>query len=325
MEATLDTFQLLGKLFYYFLESLVYCIIPKRKKSVAGEIVLITGAGSGLGRELAIKFSHLGAILVLWDINKEGILETSRLVKKNGGEKVYTYTCDCGNRQEVYNVAKQVKKEVGDVTILINNAGCVTGKSFLETPDNMVEKSFHVNALSHFWTYKAFLPAMIAADHGHLVCISSAAGQIGTNGLVDYSASKFAACGTAEALFFELNLQRKTKIKITIVCPYFINTGMFDGCATKYPLLLPLLEPEFATQTIVNAILRNQLYVLMPKILWFAMIIKQVFSVKMILAVSKYLGMDTFLLNFKGRQPAKEIQTGIEETPSIQAAKKVMQ
>ncbi|KAM6216120.1 epidermal retinol dehydrogenase 2 [Rhynchocyon petersi] len=233
MDTVQDTCKLFGKCFYYFLEHLVCKIIPKRKKSVAGEIVLITGAGSGLGRELAIKFAGLGAILVLWDINSEGNKETSRLIKEKGGVKVFTYTCDCGNRQEVYNVAKQVKEEVGDVTILINNAGYVTGKPFLDIPDNMVEKSFLVNTLSHFWTYKAFLPAMIAADHGHLVCISSAAGHIGAIRLTDYCASKFAACGIAESLFFELKLQNKSKVKVTIVCPYFMKTGMFEGCSTR--------------------------------------------------------------------------------------------
>ncbi|KAM9198164.1 LOW QUALITY PROTEIN: short-chain dehydrogenase/reductase family 16C member 6-like [Dugong dugon] len=273
MDTVLDTSKFVGKFLYYFLD--LYKIIPKKKKSVAGEIVLVTGAGSGLGRQLAIKFARLGAILVLWDINKEGNMETSRLVKENDCVKVFAYTCDCSNRQEVYSVAKQVKKEVGDVTILINNAGIVTGKLFLDIPDDMVEKSFLVNALSHFWTYKAFFPDMIAANHGHLVCISSAAGLFGVNGLADYCASKFAAIGTAESIFLELNFQRKSKVKTTIICPYFIKTGMFEGCTTKYPFLLPLLDLEFVVQSIVNAILEEQFYLVTPKFLYVALILKQ--------------------------------------------------
>ncbi|XP_004697833.1 epidermal retinol dehydrogenase 2 [Echinops telfairi] len=271
METFLETLQILGKVLYYLSESLVYMIIPKRKKSVAGEIVLITGAGSGLGRQLAIKFARLGAILVLWDINKEGNMETSRQVQENGGVKVFTYTCDCSNRQEVYSVANQVKQEVGDVTILINNAGMVTGKMFLDIPDHMIEKSFLINTLSHFWTYKAFLPAMIEANHGHLVCISSAAGLIGCARLADYSASKFAACGVLESLFIELNMNKQNKIKTTIICPYFIKTGMFDGCTTKYPFLLPLMDTEYVTQTTVNAILEEDFYTLIPKFLYVAL------------------------------------------------------
>ncbi|XP_006877356.1 PREDICTED: short-chain dehydrogenase/reductase family 16C member 6-like [Chrysochloris asiatica] len=325
MDGIVDTASVLGKFLYYFLESLAYKIFPKRKKSVAGEIVLITGAGSGLGRQLAIKFGRLGAILVLWDINKEGNMETSKLVKENGAVKVFTYTCDCSNKQEVYSVAEQVKKEVGDVAILINNAGIVTGKLFLDVPDNMVEKSFLVNVLSHFWIYKAFLPAMIKANHGHLVCVSSAAGLFGCNKLTDYCASKFAAYGLTESLFFELSLQRKNKIKSTIICPYFMNTGMFEGCSTKYPLLLPLLDQEFVAQSTVNAILEEQHLVLIPSILYAALFIKHFAATKIVLAFSEYLGVDTCLAELKERKTAEEIETETEGTPKAQTSSVVMQ
>lgn len=108
MNAVADTAVFFGKFLYYFLESVVFKIIPKRKKNVAGEIVLITGAGSGLGRLLAMHFASHGAILVLWDINQEGNMETCRLVKEKGDVKVFAYKCDCSNRKEVYRVANQV-------------------------------------------------------------------------------------------------------------------------------------------------------------------------------------------------------------------------
>lgn len=108
MEAIWDTSLTLGKLLYYFLDSSVYKIIPKRKKNVAGEIVLITGAGSGIGRQTAIIFASLGATVVLWGINEEDNMETCRLAKEKGGVKVFAYKCDCSNRQEIYRVADQV-------------------------------------------------------------------------------------------------------------------------------------------------------------------------------------------------------------------------
>ncbi|XP_037023564.2 short-chain dehydrogenase/reductase family 16C member 6-like [Artibeus jamaicensis] len=299
MDLILDTSIFVAKCSYYILESLAYKIIPKRKKNVAGEVVLITGAGSGLGQLMAIKFAILGATVVLWDINEEGNMKTCRLAKEKGGEKVFAYKCDCSNREEVYRVANQVKEEVGDVTILINNAGIVTRKLFLNTPDDMIERSFRVNVLSHFWTCKAFLPAMIKANHGHLVCMSSVAGLIGTNVLSDYSASKFAALGLAESLLFELKLVQKTNIKTTIVCPYFIKTGMFDGATSKFPLLLPLLEQEYVARKIVNAILEEQIYLIMPKFMYFGMIIKQVIPSKMIIALLEYLGIATCMNSFR--------------------------
>ncbi|EDM11622.1 similar to short chain dehydrogenase reductase 9 (predicted) [Rattus norvegicus] len=312
MHAVADTVIFFGKFLYYFLESLVFKVIPKRRKDVSGEIVLITGAGSGLGRLLAMHFANHGATLVLWDINQEGNMETYKLVKQKGDVKVFAYKCDCSNRTEVYRVADQVREEVGDVTILINNAGIVTGKSFLDTPDHLVEKSFLVNAISHFWICKTFLPAMINANHGHLVCISSIAGVVGINGLSDYSSSKFAAFGLAESLFLELTMVRKTNIKSTIVCPYFIKTGMFEGCKTKYPLLLPLLEQEFVAQKIFHAILEDQVYLLIPKFAYFTLFLKQLISPKMMIALGEYLGVDTCMTSFTGRAEAELLQTETE-------------
>lgn len=309
MEVIWDTGLTLGKLLYYFLNATVSKIIPKRKKNVAGEIVLITGAGSGLGRLMAIKFARLGAILVLWDINEEGNMETCRLAKEKGDVKVFAYKCDCSKRQEIYRVADQVKKEVGDVTLLINNAGIVTGKLFLDIPDEMVEKSFHVNIMSHFWIYKAFLPAMIKADHGHLVCISSAAGLFGINGLTEYSSTKFAAFGLAEALLCELKMILKSKINVTIVCPFFINTGMFAGAITKYPLLFPILEQEYVAQKILDAILDEQHYLIIPKIIWLLLIIKQLLPVSMLLTIGEYFGVDTCLNFFIEGKKANEAVT----------------
>ncbi|EHB03691.1 Short chain dehydrogenase/reductase family 16C member 6 [Heterocephalus glaber] len=273
----------LGKFLYYALESLVVNIIPKSKKDVAGEIVLITGAGSGLGRLLAMHFARLGAIVVLWDINQEANMETYRLAKEKG-VKVFAYQCDCSSRKEIYRVADQVKEEVGDVTILINNAGIVTGKPFLDTPDHMVERSFYVNAISHFW-------------------------MVGINGLSDYCASKFAAFGFAESLFFELSHIKENKIKTTIICPFFFNTGMFEGCITKYPFLLPIMEPEYVAQKVVNAILEEQVYLLLPRFAYVALFLKQIISPKMMLALGEYLGADRAMVSFKGRVKEDEPQT----------------
>ncbi|XP_061455254.1 epidermal retinol dehydrogenase 2-like isoform X2 [Rhineura floridana] len=258
MNFFLETLRFIGLLIYLMLESLFLLFIPVRKKNVAGEIVLITGAGSGIGRLMALKFAHLGATLVLWDINQEGNKETARLARKNGTVRVHDYTCDCSKRQEIYRVSDQVKKEVGDVSIVINNAGIVIGKKFLDSPDPLIEKTMEVNTMAHFWTVKAFVPAMIASNHGHVVTISSSAGLIGVNGLADYCASKFAAVGFAESLALEMLALGKTGIKSTIVCPYFINTGMFDGCQTKWPLLMPVLDAEYAAEKIVSGILRDQ-------------------------------------------------------------------
>ncbi|XP_055140792.1 epidermal retinol dehydrogenase 2 isoform X1 [Symphalangus syndactylus] len=291
LQSSKKLFIFLGKSLFSLLEATIFAVLPKPRKNVAGEIVLITGAGSGLGRLLALQFARLGSFLVLWDINKEGNEETCKMAREAGATRVHAYTCDCSQKEEVYRVADQVKKEVGDVSILINNAGIVTGKNFLDCPDELMEKSFDVNFKAHLWTYKAFLPAMIANDHGHLVCISSSAGLNGVNGLADYCASKFAAFGFAESVFLETFVQKQKGIKTTIVCPFFIKTGMFEGCTTGCPSLLPILEPKYAVEKIVEAILQEKMYLYMPKSLYFLMFLKSFLPFKTGLLIADYLGI----------------------------------
>ncbi|NXA70749.1 RDHE2 dehydrogenase, partial [Mohoua ochrocephala] len=305
MNFFLETLKVIVLFLYYILESLVFLIVPRRKKNVSGEIVLITGAGSGIGRLLAVKFASLGATLVLWDINQEGLNYTVRLAKEKGAVRVHSYICDCSKRQDVYRVADQVKKEVGDVSILINNAGIVVGKRFLDSPDPLVEKTMEVNSVAHFWTYKAFLPAMIAANHGHLVSIASSAGLCGVNRLSDYCASKFAAVGFAESIYMEMSALRRTGVKTTIVCPYIINTGMFDGVKTKWPHVLPILDPEYVAEKIITAIRQNQEMLLIPRILYALYFLKGLLPVKASVLLLDYFGTLDFMNTFKGR-PKKE-------------------
>lgn len=283
----------------------MFLVVPVRKKNVSGEIVLITGAGSGIGRLLAIKFASLGATVVVWDINQEALNCTVKVARENGAGRVHSYVCDCSKRQDIYRVADQVKKEVGDVSILINNAGVVIGKRFLDSPDSLVEKTMEVNTMAHFWTYKAFIPAMIAANHGHLVSIASFAGLCGGSQLSDYCASKFAAVGFAESIDLEMRALKKTGIKTTIVCPFAINTGMFDGVKSNWPRLLPVLDPEYVAERIISAIRQNQEMLIMPRILYVLYFLKSFLPVKASVLLSDCFGGLNIMDTFKGR-PKKE-------------------
>lgn len=140
-------------LFYYWIESLVLALIPRRYryKDIAGQIVLVTGGGSGIGRLLSLRFAAKGAKIVVWDLNVKSAEETVKLVKEEAGGEAWAYGCDVSRREAVYEAAKKVKAEVGKVDILVNNAGIVTGKRFLDCPDEMIQKTFEVNAMAHFW------------------------------------------------------------------------------------------------------------------------------------------------------------------------------
>lgn len=82
--------------------------IPRKKKNITGEVVLITGAGSGIGRLMAREFASHGTVVVLWDINQDGMKETAQLAKESGAARVHYYLCDCSDKNEVYRVADQV-------------------------------------------------------------------------------------------------------------------------------------------------------------------------------------------------------------------------
>lgn len=109
MNFFLETIQVLLLSIWYNVESFVHIFLPMKKKSIAGEVVLITGAGSGIGRLMAQEFATLGSVLVLWDINQDGMKETARLAKHSGANRVHYYLCDCSDKNEVYRVADQVR------------------------------------------------------------------------------------------------------------------------------------------------------------------------------------------------------------------------
>ncbi|KAI4893418.1 hypothetical protein NFI96_033632 [Prochilodus magdalenae] len=272
-----------------------------RLKDVEGEIVLVTGAANGLGKWIAKELGRLGATLVLWDVNWESLDKTAKELRRGLDVRVYAYACDCSRRTEVYRVAEMVKKEVGDVSILVNNAGVVTGKyTFTDAPDNLVDRTLRVNAAAHFWTYKAFLPAMLQRNHGHLVCVSSHGGLFAINGLADYCASKFASIGFAESVALELLVLKKEGIKTTIVCPYLINTTMFQGCRTKWPSLLPIMDQREAAKMIVDAVLREKMYLMLPGSLYFLMALRSFMPAKLGIIFINFIGGLDLMDHFYG-------------------------
>ncbi|GJQ79961.1 hypothetical protein Trydic_g9439 [Trypoxylus dichotomus] len=239
-------------------------------KTVAGETVLITGAGSGLGRQLAVKLAKKQAKIVIWDIDAKGLEDTYKMIKGAGGI-VYSYKCDLTKREEIYRVAEQVEKDVGEVTILINNAGVVSGYWLWDTPDHLIQRTFDVNSIALFWTAKAFLPKMIERNRGHIVTIASMAGLNACPKLCDYSASKFAAYGFDEGLRLDLAAKGITGVKTTVVCPYFIGqTGMFNDVVTTAPTLS---VDEVADRTILG-ITREDLVIMLPAHLRFSVFLK---------------------------------------------------
>lgn len=285
---------------YCMLEALVLTLIPRRyrRKNIKGNIALVTGGGSGIGRLMCRQLAAKGAIVVTWDVNEAGNLETVRQVVEKGGQ-CRAYTVDLCNRHAIYSAATRVKEEVGKVDILINNAGVVTGKNLLDCPDESIIRTFDVNILSHFWTTKAFLGDMISRGKGHIVTIASAAGKFPCNRLVDYCSSKYAAVGFDDTLRLELMAEGHTGIKTTVVCPVFITTGMFEGFQSKY---FPILKPEYVAEEVVDAMLLNTPVLMLPYTLKINLLLNLILPQKVLLYLSNVLDITHSMDNFVGRR-----------------------
>ncbi|KAG8184082.1 hypothetical protein JTE90_025392 [Oedothorax gibbosus] len=238
-------------------------LVPKSKKSIKGEIVLITGAGHGLGKEVATRLAVLGPVLVLWDINKENNDAVAAKLRASGC-KVFPYRVDVTDEQQVVQTANKVKQEVGDVSILINNAGVFSGLPLTQIPRQVVRKCFEVNAMAHFWILQQFLPHMIDLDRGHVVAVASIAGHQGVPYMTDYCASKFAAAGAMEALYMELQSMGKRHIRLTTINPIIITTGLISNVKSRFPCLLPLLTVDETAKRVVSAILKEEEVVFIP-------------------------------------------------------------
>lgn len=305
LDAILELLLALCWTCYYVCERTIKLIIPQSylAKSIKGQVVLITGGGSGIGRLMCLRFARLGATIVTWDINTKGNDETVEMIKKEGN-RAFGYTVDMSNKDKIYETAATTAEEVGPVTILVNNAGIVSGSPLLQTSDQKIIKTYEVNALAHFWTIKAFMPTMIQHKLGHIVNVASLAGHSGTNNLVDYCSSKFAAVGIDEALRTELYVQGHSDyIKTTVVCPYYISTGMFEGVKSK---IIPILEPEFVADSVVSAVITNKEVCLLPWWSVFLVALKVVIPSPAMIKIAQAFGFNNSMDQFVGRTGKKE-------------------
>lgn len=232
---------------------------------VRGRIALVTGGAAGIGRLLALELARRGAVPVIWDLDGERVAAAVAELERACGGRAHGYVCDVRDAAAVAATAERVRGDVGDPEVLVNNAGVVSGARLLEIPEDKIRRTFEVNVLALFWVTRAFLPAMLAADRGHIVTVASAAGLVGVARQTDYSASKHAAVGFDESLRVELH-QTAPHVVTTVVCPYYIDTGMFEGVRTRIPFLLPILRPETVAAKIAGAIEADRRMLVLPPI-----------------------------------------------------------
>ncbi|WP_433549247.1 SDR family NAD(P)-dependent oxidoreductase [Streptomyces sp. CA-294286] len=237
----------------------------------AGKVVVITGAGSGIGRALALRLAGLGAELALCDIDADGV-EATAVRCEGKGARVKVDRLDVSERQAVLAYADEVRAHFGRVHQMYNNAGIayygeVTQESFKD-----IERVLDVNFWGVVNMTKAFLPHLIESGDGHVVNVSSLFGLITYPGQSAYNASKFAVRGFTECLRQEMLLARHP-VRVTCVHPGGIRTAVARnataatgldaaGIARAFDRRLALHSPEMAADTIVEGVARGRARVL---------------------------------------------------------------
>jgi len=194
-------------------------------KITPGMVAAVTGAGSGIGRGLAIELAQRGCHLSLSDVDDDGLATTVRLAERAGTVKVFGTTVDVADRAAVERWADDVRRDHGSVHLVVNNAGVALSARV----EDMSYESFHWLMDINFWGVvhgtKAFLPHLQEAGRGHIVNISSVFGLVGIPTQSAYNAAKFAVRGFTEALRLELDAD-DSEVSATAIHPGGIRTNI---------------------------------------------------------------------------------------------------
>ncbi|GAB3476516.1 SDR family NAD(P)-dependent oxidoreductase [Amycolatopsis cihanbeyliensis] len=239
-------------------------------KDFGGKVAVITGAGSGIGRALALDLAARGARLAVSDVDSVRIADTAAHCEKIGAE-VRSYRLDVADRAAVLAHAEDVAADFGTVNLVVNNAGVALTSSVAEMEWEHLDWLMGINFWGVVHGTKAFLPHLTASGDGHLVNVSSVFGFIGVPTQGAYNAAKFAVRGFTEALRQEMLLERGP-VRVSCVHPGGIKTNIardsrglqgaeaakavraFDGVART--------SPEAAAAAIVRGVQRNRARIL---------------------------------------------------------------
>jgi NAD(P)-dependent dehydrogenase (short-subunit alcohol dehydrogenase family) len=233
-----------------------------------GKVAVITGAGSGIGRALALNLAAKGAVLALSDKDEVGLLETVERAEAQHAREVHAEKLDVSDRPSFADYAASVAADLGRVNAVFNNAGVALHGDFEEMTYEELEWVMSVNFSGVVTGSKEFLPHLIASGDGHLINISSLFGLMGMPGQTAYNASKFAVRGFTEALRTEM-LVAGHPVGVTCVHPGGIKTGIARNArvttshdqaqfAQHFDTKLARTTPERAARVIVEGVLAGK-------------------------------------------------------------------
>ncbi len=190
-----------------------------------GKVAVITGAGNGIGRAIALAAAEKGMRVVLADIDPARVEKVAEELTALGAD-VQAVVVDVADVVSVGALAEAAYAQYGKVHLLVNNAGIAYLNSAWETPLEVWRRMMAVNLDGVVYGVRSFVPRMLeGGEPGHIVNVASAAGLVTSPGLAAYCASKFAVVGLSEALFHDLRV-RESKVSVSVVCPSWVQTAI---------------------------------------------------------------------------------------------------
>ncbi|GAB0089511.1 estradiol 17-beta-dehydrogenase 11 [Sergentomyia squamirostris] len=237
--------------------------VYRSRKAIQGQVALVTGAGNGLGRAIAIRLAKEKCHIAVVDINVEAAEKTVEDVK-TFGVKAKAYKVDVSNYDDVLSLKDEIIEDLGYVTILINNAALLSATPSLTASRELIQRTIDVNVCSHFWTTKIFIGDMVTKRQGHIVAICSIMGLVPAKSTL-YAVTKNALHNFMGCLKEELyGKQWHKMISTTCVYPFFIATRkeITDTISKNKAIVV---SPSYAADIIVEAIRSEEEILSIPK------------------------------------------------------------